>query len=167
MTESCAAATLNTPDEDQSTEFDYTPDGQIAALRFFNPATGAVPQTTRYIYGSSDVAEGVANGHRLARVEFPPSALGKPTNAVEYRRNRLGEVIEMSDQNGVLHKYEYDLFGRIRHDRVTGNYAGRVNHLEWTYDLATGLPDSIISHSPSGPANTVRRVYNARAGHSP
>jgi len=63
----------------------------------------------------------VASAELLRRKIYPddaPAATPPVVDRVEYRYNRLGDLIELTDQNATVHTYEYDKLGRLVQDRV-------------------------------------------------
>jgi len=113
-------------DRDRTTEWAYTADGQVATMTARNPNTGS--QVTRYVYGTTTTESGVARSDMLRAVIYPDSddvenPLGNGADTVydrmEYKYNRLGQTVEMKDQAGTVHAYDYDKLGRPTQDRVT------------------------------------------------
>ena len=100
-------------------------------------SVGLDDQTTTYTYGTTLAEGGIASRSLLRRVSYPDSA--GPADAVTYAYNRLGERVEMRDQNGTVHAYDLDGRGRLRADRVTAlgsGVDGGVRRLETAYDEA-------------------------------
>ena len=99
------------------TETAYAAGGQVKTLTAKNATTG--DQITTYAYGTVLAGTGLANSKiasnaLLASVTYPDSALDK----VSYEYNRQGQSIQMTDQNGSVHDYEYDSLGRRVEDKV-------------------------------------------------
>jgi RHS repeat-associated protein len=114
------------PDINKTTEFGYNPDGKLVTLTARNSVTG--DQVTRWVYGTTLDDSGVASFELLRAKIYPDSddtasPLGNGTDGiydrVEYKYDRLGELIELEDQNETIHAYEYDKLGRLLHDKVT------------------------------------------------
>src|SRR5205085_172949 len=97
------------------TNFTYTPDGAQATITAVNVSTG--DQTTTYQYGTTLVDSAVASS-LLKRYEiYPDSVGGSDQKAFAY--NRQSEMTTMTDQNGSVHSYDFDLLGRQTADRIT------------------------------------------------
>ncbi len=88
-------------------------------------------------------------------------------DVVTYTYNRLGQPASLTDQNGTIHEFDYDLLGRLIHDRVTTLGDGvddHVQRLSITYEVR-GLVASLTSHDDPAPGNgailnEVLREYN-------
>ena len=99
-------------DANRTTEYQYTLDGQLAVLIARNDVTG--DQVTRWIYGTTLEESGVASNSLVRAKIFPDSDDNAPGfngadtvyDRVEYRYNRLGELIEQKDQNETVHAYD-------------------------------------------------------------
>src|SRR5690606_3335682 len=103
------------PDEDRTTRFAYTSDGALATLTAINPETG--DQTTTYTYGTTLADSGIATSTLKRYEAYPDSVDGSDRVAFTYNRQR--ETTSLSDQNGSIHAYDYDLLGRPTQDRIT------------------------------------------------
>src|SRR3954467_1966029 len=106
-------------DQNRTTEYSYTLDGQLETLTARNTETG--DQVTRWFYGTTLAESGVASNALLRAKVYPESDDPGPGDdggddtydRVEYRYNRLGEMVEMKDQNETVHRYDYDGLGRL------------------------------------------------------
>jgi RHS repeat-associated protein len=151
------------PDENKTTLFTYTPDGALATLAALNIVTG--PQKTEWVYGTTLADSYIASTLLVRRKVYPDS----PTDRVEFRYNRLGQVTEMRDQRDVNHGYDYDKLGRLLHDRVTslgptGVVDGTVRRISYTYEVRS-LTATVGSYSSATPdqgtlRNEVVNTYN-------
>ena len=93
----------------------YNADGNIATLSAHNSQTGT--QTTTYTYGTTLADSDVAASTLLRQVAYPDSTGG--SDVVQYGYNRQAEQTTLTDQRGCVHAFDYDLLGRLIHDRVT------------------------------------------------
>ena len=109
--------TNGNPDEDVTIERTYNADGRIRTLKARQQST-ANDQVTIYSYGATTGDGSTFNSNDLlVQVTYPDAV--DSTDNVRYKYNRQGQVIEMRDQNGSVHSYDYDKLGRQTHDRVT------------------------------------------------
>ena len=154
-----------TSDEDVTALTTYAPGGQIATYTAVNPATGN--QTTTYVYGTTLSDSGVARGDLLRAVIYPDSddtpSLGNGTDGiydrVEYKYNRLGQQIEVKDQNQTVHDYSSTpSAGRRRiGDLPSGNphdIDDTVLRIDRTYEVRGMIEniDQLRAMPPSGMA---------------
>ena len=133
--------------------------------------TGTPSQTTRYVYGVTTGAGGsaIASNDLLAALEYPDPATGSasssPANRKSYTYDALGELTTLTDPNGTVHSYSYDLLGRPTSDAITTlgtGVDGTVRRLETAYNSA-GQASLFTSYdAPSGGTilNQVERVFN-------
>jgi YD repeat-containing protein len=146
------------------TEMRYGPGGQLVELTAKNPVTG--DQVTRYEYGTTLEESGIASND-LLRAEIYPDAKDS-TDRVTYSYNRQGQRTSMTDQNGSVHEYAYDLLGRPTGDIVPtlgADVDGAVRRIGTTYEVR-GMVEKITSYSDAAgttPANEVQNVYNSFA----
>jgi YD repeat-containing protein len=161
-------------DTDRTTEFAYNPDGRLKALTAKNGTTG--DQVTKYIYGTTLSDSQVASYDLLRAVIYPDSddadnPLGNGSDGVydrvEFKYNRLGEVIERKDQNETVRVFDYDLLGRLIHDRATALGTGvdvSVQRISRAYEVHGFLLTVTSYSSPtvgSGSViNEVKFEYN-------
>ena len=139
---------------------------------------GSASETPQYVYGTAvDNSDAGAYLHDEGLVRaviypdstntFTPDGSGGGTisgtyDRVEYAYNRQGEVTSMTDQNGTVHTYTYDNFGREIADKATvaqGNPAAidtSVMEIDYTYDVYGDLQDVA---SKDGNGAVVSEVY--------
>ena len=131
-----------------------------------NSATGN--QVTQYIYGSTLAASGIASSLLKVNEIYPDSVGG--SDQVTFTYNRQGEITTVTDQNGTVHSYNYDLLGRTTQDRVTTVGTGidtTVLRIASTYEvrgMVTGVTSYDNATVGSGSVvNDVQLVYNSFA----
>jgi YD repeat-containing protein len=168
-------------DKNRTTRFEYNSDGLLTALVAENATTG--DQTTRYVYGTlvGSSTPAVCRNDLLRAVIYPDGddthsggytgSLGNGTDntydRVEYVYNRQGQVAELTDQNGTVHAYEYDLAGRRMADKVSA-FGSAIDQTVQRIDVAFadrgGLARVSSRSGTSGSStvvNEVARSYNA------
>ena len=126
-------ASPSTPDQNKETQFTYTADSKMATLVAVNSTTGN--QTTTWTYGTTLTDSDLASNDLLRYKQYPD---GSSSDRVEYKCNRQGEVKEIEDQLGGVRVLEYDLLGRLQHDRVTTlgtGVDGAVRRITRTYEV--------------------------------
>src|SRR5207249_3232613 len=83
----------------------YNADGNVSSVTALNSATGN--QVTQYTYGTTLSASAIASSLLKVAEIYPDSAGG--SDQVTFTYNRPGEVATVTDQNGTVHSYKYDL----------------------------------------------------------
>jgi YD repeat-containing protein len=165
-------------DADVTVAFTYTADGLLKTLTAKQPSSSD-DQVTTYIYGThlGGITPTVYRNDLVRAVIYPDSddvasPLGNGTDGVydrvEYKYNRQGQVIEMKDQNGTVHAYDYDKLGRQTQDRVTTlgtGIDGSVRRIEKAYEVR-GMLARVSSRSSAtvGSGSVLNEVvleYNA------
>ncbi|MBN8624754.1 MAG: RHS repeat protein, partial [Planctomycetes bacterium] len=149
-------------DADVTVRYAYNGDGNVVGLTAVNPTTG--DQTTRYVYGTTLVDSTIASNALLAAVVYPDSVGGADQVTQSY--NRQGQVVRMTDQNGTVHEYRYDLLGRVTDDVVNVLGAGiddTVRRLGRSYDVR-GLPYQLTSYADTNGTTVVNQVQNQHNG---
>jgi YD repeat-containing protein len=151
-------------EQNVTTEMRYGSGSQLLQLIAKNSDTG--DQITQYVYGVTlDDSEIASND--LLRAEIYPDAQDS-TDRVTYTYNRQGQRTSMTDQNGSVHEYAYDLLGRPTGDIVPtlgADVDGAVRRIGTTYEVR-GMVEKITSYSDAAgttPANEVQNVYNSFA----
>ena len=146
----------NSDDVNRTTVTTYTPDGDVATLVAWNATTGN--QTTTYTYGTTLADSDIATSNLLRQVAYPDSTGGGDVVQIAY--NRQGERKSVTDQNGTVHQYDFDLLGRLIHDRTTALGSGvdaSVQRISFTYEVR-GMINRITSYD--NPAVGVGNVVN-------
>ena len=156
------------PDQNRTTDLTYTLSGQIGTLTAKNSTTG--DQVTTWVYGvvkgTGSTDSDVARNDLLRAKEFPDKA--SASDRVEYRYNRLGDVKEIKDQVGTIRTLQYDMLGRLQHDRVTtlgSGVDGAIRRITRSYD-ARGLLEKLTSYDNAavGSGSIVNEVQHAYNG---
>ena len=155
-------------DANRVTEYRYNAEGKLKELIVRDSETG--DQVTRWHYGTTLAESGVASNSLLRAKVYPESDDAGPADdgpdtvydRVEYRYNRLGEVIGQKDQTGTEHAYEYNLLGRLVEDRVTElgiGIDGAVRRVAQSYNRM-GRLESVSSWSEAevGSGSVVNQV---------
>ncbi len=154
--------------DDQTTLFTYDGDGNLLTQSAVMPV-GTNSQTTGYLYGTSSTS-GVFSNDLLAKVEYPDKSTGAASTAAADDKslmyNALGQPTGMTDQNGNVHGYNYDLLGRTTADIVTTlgtGVDGSVRRLGYSFDTA-GRPYQQTSFSDTAGTTIVNQVQDAYNG---
>ena len=153
-------------DQNRTTQYTYTPDGQQATMTAVN--SGTSNQTTTWTFGTTLANSAVATSTLLHSVTYPDSTGG--SDVVTYAYNRQGERTRLTDQRGCVHAYDFDLLGRPTHDRVTtlgSGVDGTVRRLSSDYEVR-GLPLRLTSYDNAtvgtgSVVNQVKFAYNSLA----
>ena len=135
------------PDVNITTLNSYTPDDNIADFIAVNPATGN--QRTRYLYGTTLPTSSIARNDLLVAVIYPDAA--DSADSVQFLYNLQSEVDVMQDQNGTVHNYLRDLFGRQTSDQVITlgmGVNGAVMQIDTAYEIR-GMVNQVTSYSAS------------------
>jgi YD repeat-containing protein len=133
------------PDKNKQTDYTYNPNGKLATLTAQNSATGT--QVTQFIYGTTSTSA-IASNELLVQKIYPDDT-GSHPDRITYTYDRLGEVTQMTDQNGTVHAYQYDKLGRLAEDMVTtlgSTVDDLVLRIGRTYEVH-GLPLNITSYN--------------------
>jgi len=147
----------------RTTYYSYDANGKIARLTAVNLTTGT--QVTQWIYGTTTPASEVASNELLYAKIYPDSSGG--SDQIVYAYNRLGQVIEQTDQNGTVRQFDYDGLGRLTDDMATTIPTGvdnTIKRISRTYEIR-GLLQNVTSYDNATPGagsvvNDVQRVYN-------
>ncbi|MBX9677780.1 MAG: hypothetical protein K2X38_03370 [Gemmataceae bacterium] len=122
----------------------YNADGNVSSITAVNRSTG--DQLTQYVYGTTLSDSDIASS-QMKRYEVLPDSTGG-SDRLSFAYNRQGEVIQVTDQNGTVHAYDYDLLGRKTQDRVTvlgTGVDGAVRRIATTYEVR-GMVASVTSY---------------------
>jgi YD repeat-containing protein len=122
------------PDANRTTLYTYTADSLLATLTAKNSVTG--DQVTHFTYGTTMADSALASNNLLRKKTLPDSS--GPSDAIFYAYNRRSETISATDQAGTTHAFDYDLLGRLEHDRVTAlasGLDGSVRRISRAYEV--------------------------------
>ncbi len=160
--------TTGNADQDRTTQFTYTLDGQIKTQTAKMPNT-ADDQVTTYVYGVTPASGSDLDSHRLLRAviypdsDDPADLLSNGTDGfydrVEFTYNRLGQVTQRQDQRQTVHQMSYDALGRLTDDAVTGLGTAdpTVRRIGRTYDVR-GLLASLTSYDSVSGGNALNQI---------
>jgi len=132
----------------RTTQFIYAPDGGISRQIVMNIITG--DQVTRWIYGTTLGASGVARSDLLTAKIYPGDIAldGTVLQSLSYDYDRQGRNARIIDANGNTHVYDRDKLGRILEDRVVTlgtSVDGAIRRISTAYD-ARGLVTGVTSY---------------------
>jgi RHS repeat-associated protein len=156
-----------TNNTNKTTEYTYDGSGHMLTLQADLPA-GAFEQT-QFVYGVTTAGGSTINSNDiLAATEYPDPSTGLPSTSQKesYTVDGLGERISLSDRNGNVHSYTFDILGRLTADAVTTlgtGVDGAVRRITTAYDTG-GRPylyTSYDSASGGNIVNQVQQVYNS------
>lgn len=157
--------TTGAADKDVTVEYTYNPDGKVRTIKA-RQQSAADDQVTTYVYGvTTGAGSTLYSRDFLFAVVFPDAA--DYTDFVKYKYNRQGQVVEMTDQNGTVHAYDFDKLGRPTQDRVTtlaSGVDGAVRRIGATYEVRSRI-EKITSYDNAtvgsgSVVNEVQHVYN-------
>ena len=152
--------------DDRITRWTYTGLGDVQSMTADLPA-GQADQTTTYNYNArTDRGDALNANNTLVSTAYPQVFDGNgvaQANLESYRLDRTGATTGLTDRNGTIHAYAYDLLGRLATNQVVAIGAGidgSVRALTTTYDKA-GRPHLLSSlNAAGGVVNQVERLYN-------
>ena len=144
----------------------YNPDGNISQFTAVNGETGN--QITQYVYGTTLANSSIASS-LLKTAEVYPDSLGG-SDQIQFQYNRQGQVTNVTDQNGTVHGYIFDLLGRPTNDCITTLGLGvdatilRINAQYEVRGMVTGVTSYDNATVGSGNiVNDVQKQYNSFA----
>jgi YD repeat-containing protein len=109
-----------TNSSNKTTEFTY--DGNDNTLTVKADMPGGAYETTSYVFGVTVTGGSkIYSNDLLSALQYPDPTTGNPSSAqqVTYTANALGEKLTMTDRDGNVHSYSYDVLGRQTADAVT------------------------------------------------
>ena len=167
-THTIADYTDGTPTNSSNQTTAYTYDGDDHVLT----QTAVLPdddeQETKYIYGVTTASgSSIDSNDILAETDYPDLDTGEASSdeAETYTTDALGERTSMTDRNGNVHVYTYDVLGRQTLDAVTtlgDGVDGTIRAIGTAYNSA-GQPYLHTSYSNAAAttvANQVEDIYN-------
>jgi RHS repeat-associated protein/uncharacterized delta-60 repeat protein len=130
-------------------------------------ASGVASQVTEYVYTDSAAASAIISNNLLHEVRYPNLTTGTASSALaeKFVYNALGQRIQMTDRNGTVREYTYDVVGRLVADTITTlgpTVDGGVRRIGNTYDSAGRLEKATSYSNTAGTTvvNEVVRKYN-------
>jgi RHS repeat-associated protein len=141
----------------------YNADGNLVRLTACNPTTGE--QVTCYEYGVTLANSSVARNDLLRATVYPEAVDGQ--DRVTYGYNRQGQVTQMTDQNGTVHRYAFDRRGRQTADGVTlpagSSIDDSILRIDTAYDERDllGTVTTYDAAESGTVVNQLLRTYNA------
>jgi YD repeat-containing protein len=133
------------------------------------PTIGGGYQKTQFVYGTSAAAgDAVTSNDILKQMRYPDKSTGNPSTSEQetYSVNALGQRLTLTDRNGNVHTYSYDVLGRPTADAVTtlgAGVDGSVRRIETAYDTQ-GNPYLITSYDAATAGNIVNQVQRTFNG---
>jgi RHS repeat-associated protein len=169
------------PDVDRVTTYAYDASGglwkQTAHIPDpdpMAPATDVLAQVTEYVRthtAASSPSTLLTSNSIVHEIRYPDETTGLAGTGAQYRvaykYNRLGELIEFTDQNATVHAYERDSLGRLTADKVSAfgsQIDDRIKRIDTSYDTFGRLErvTSLTSTTDTAAvANEVAYTYTA------
>jgi len=154
--------------DDKKTDFAYDGMSHLTSYKAWLNSTDY--EETGYQYGvTTGGGSDINSNDLLLKEKFPDKSSGDPSSSssdqTSYKYNAFGQRIEMTDRNGNVHAYLYDVVGRPSADAVTtlgSGVDGTVRRLETAYDTAgrAYLFTSYDKSSSGSVVNQVQRTFN-------
>jgi RHS repeat-associated protein len=144
----------------------YTYDGSNHVLTVTAVLTGTAVQTTQYSYGVSPAnGSSITSNDLLNTVAYPDPALGTPSASLieTYKYNELNQATQMTDRNGNVHSYTFDVLGRQTGDAVTpgSGVDNHVQEIDTAYnDLNLPFQSTSLATPGGSVVNQVQLTYN-------
>ena len=130
--------------------------------------SGGAYETTGYVYGVTVTGgSNVYSNDILGAIQYPDKTTGNPSSSqqVSYTVNALGQNLTMTDRDGNVHTYSFDVLGRQTADAVTTlgtGVDGTVRRIEIAYDTGDRAYLFTAYNAASGGSivNQVQDAYN-------
>jgi RHS repeat-associated protein len=133
--------------------------------------TAALPssavETTQYSYGVSPAnGSSVTSNDLLNTTAYPDPTLGTPSASLieTYKYNELNQATQMTDRNGNVHAYTFDVLGRQTADAVSTLGSGvdsHVQEIDTAYnDLNLPFQSTSLATPGGSVVNQVQLTYN-------
>jgi RHS repeat-associated protein len=168
VTQTIADYTNGTPtsNSNQTTQYTYDGDNHVLTVKAIEPSSAY--ETTQFVYGVTTSGGSNLNSNDvLAATEYPDPSTGNPSTSQEvtYTVNALGQDLTLTDRDGNVHTYTYDVLGRQTSDAVTtlgSGVDGSVRRLQTAYDTQGNayLVTSYNAASGGSIVNQVQDVFN-------
>jgi RHS repeat-associated protein len=149
-----------------TTEYTYDGSSHMVTLQADLPA-GAYQQT-KFVYGVTTASGSDVNSNDLlSATQYPDKTTGNPSASQQetYAVNAPGQRKTLTDRNGNVHTYTFDVLGRTTADAVTTlgtGVDGAVRRLEFAFDTG-GRPylyTSFDSATGGNIVNQMQQLYN-------
>jgi RHS repeat-associated protein len=152
-----------TPDNntDRTTELTYDGSGHVLTVKAH--LTGGAYQKTQFVYGvTTGSGSNVNSNDILAETRHPDKTSGDPSTSEKdvYTVNALGERKTLTDRNGNVHTYSFDVVSRLTTDAVTTlgtGVDGAVRRAEIAYDTG-GRAYLFTNYDAASAGNIVNQV---------
>lgn len=161
--------TDGTPTNNTNKTTEYTFDGNGHTLTIQADMPNNAHETTQYVFGVTVTGgSNIYSNDILAAVQYPDPTSGNPSSSqqVSYTVNALGQNLTMTDRNGNVHSYSYDVLGRLTADAVTTlgtGVDGTIRRIETAYDTG-GRPYLFTSYNAASGGSIVNQVQDAFNG---
>jgi YD repeat-containing protein len=154
-------------ENDVATEYGYDGNNNVLYVQADEP--GGTYQKTAYVYGVTTAGGSAINSNDiLAAIQHSDSTSGNPSASQQdiYQVDALGDVTQLTDRNGNVHSYTFDVLGRITSDTVTtlgAGVDGSVRRIEYGYD-SQGNNNLITSYDAATGGNIVNQLQRTFNG---
>ncbi len=154
-----------------TTNYTYDGSGHVLTVTAVMP-TGTPSQTTTYVYGVGSTGNLYSNDLLAATVQPDkttgayPSAPNLPGDEKTYAYDFLGDVTGMTDEDGTVHAYAYDVLGRQVGDAITTlgtGVDGAVRRIATAYDTGD-RPYLFTTSNAAVGGSVVNQVQDAYDG---
>jgi RHS repeat-associated protein len=149
------------------TEFTYDGDAHTLTVQADQP-NGAFEQT-QFVYGVTTSGGSDVNSNDVLKATYypdPSTGVASSSQAQTQTVNALGDTKTVTDRNGNVHTYTYDVLGRQISDAVTtlgSGVDGSVRRIDTAYDTQ-GNPYLLTSYDAASGGNVVNQVQRAYNG---
>jgi len=146
--------------DDKTTESTYNAVG-LTTVKVVLPSSGQ--QVTEWVYGvTTSGGSGLNSNDLVKEVRYPDPSTGASSSSSKdvLTVNALGQALTMTDRNGSVHTYSYDVVGRQTADAITtlgSGVDGTVRRLTTAYDTQ-GNPYLFTAYDASSGGNIVNQV---------
>jgi RHS repeat-associated protein len=156
-----------TNNTNKTTEYTYDGDNNTLTIQADMPA--GVHQTTQYVFGVTVTGgSNIYSNDMLSAVQYPDPTTGNPSSSqqVSYTVNSLGQNLTMTDRDGNVHSYSYDVLARLTSDAVTTlgtGVDGTIRRIETAYDTGD-RPYLFTSYNAASGGSIVNQFQDAFNG---
>ena len=151
--------------DDKTTESTYNAAG-LTTVRVVLPSGGQ--QVTEWVYGvTTSGGSGLNSNDLVKEVRYPDPSTGASSSSSKdmLTVNALGQALTMTDRNGTVHSYSYDVLAREVADAITtlgSGVDGAVRRIATAYDPLgnASLYTTYDASSGGSIVNQVKRDFN-------